>query len=256
MGTGSSTPEFKRPRHAKVWRLLEALNSELLADARCFFGGGTRIVLALGEYRQSADVDLLCADRAGYRALRETVRQQSLGAILKSPVMLLREVRVDRYGIRTILDVEGDPIKFDIIAEGRIALEPAPSSNLPVPALDETSCFAEKFLANADRGADLYLLSRDAIDLAFMHKAWGDATAAVGLQRAIEAYGNAAVQSLREAVGILIDDREHFSRCVRDLAVANREQLRSSLHALARFANEHNLHSPPLSGSLHGSAPE
>ncbi|WP_158641762.1 hypothetical protein [Candidatus Glomeribacter gigasporarum] len=38
-----------------------AFNSELLQEAQCSFGGGAAIALSLDEYRESADVDFLCA---------------------------------------------------------------------------------------------------------------------------------------------------------------------------------------------------
>lgn len=69
-----AVPEFARPRHRLVWRTLEALDRDFLAEARCRFAGGTRIVLALDEYRESVDVDFLCADVAGYRAIRSAKR--------------------------------------------------------------------------------------------------------------------------------------------------------------------------------------
>ncbi|MGH8649638.1 MAG: nucleotidyl transferase AbiEii/AbiGii toxin family protein, partial [Burkholderiales bacterium] len=67
---------------------LGALDAEFLARNECYFGGGTRIVLSLGEYRESADVDFLCASRAGYRALRSTVSETSLGRIAKPRLKL------------------------------------------------------------------------------------------------------------------------------------------------------------------------
>ena len=87
--------EFKRPRHALVTQALETLDREFLSAAKCYFGGGTRIAMALGEYRESADIDFLCADRDGYRALRSTVTAKSLGAIMRGKIPLAREVIAD-----------------------------------------------------------------------------------------------------------------------------------------------------------------
>lgn len=53
--------EFIRPRHKLVLEALGALHADALAQTGCFFGGGTRLALALGEYRESADIDFLCA---------------------------------------------------------------------------------------------------------------------------------------------------------------------------------------------------
>ena len=107
--------EPARPRHRTVLAALRALEADFLARAECFFGGGTRIVLALGEYRESGDVDFLCANREGYRALRSTVSEASLGSIAKPSLKLAREVVADRYGIRTFLDVRGEKLKLEII---------------------------------------------------------------------------------------------------------------------------------------------
>ena len=44
-----SMSEFKRPGHRLVMRALAALDADFLAHAKCYFGGGTRIALALAE---------------------------------------------------------------------------------------------------------------------------------------------------------------------------------------------------------------
>ena len=231
----SSMPEFKRPRHLRIWRALKSFDAGFLTDTCCYFGGGTRIVLGLGEYRESADVDFLCADGPGYRRLRNTISQNSLGDILRKPITLSREVRADRYGIRTFLDLDGEPVKFEIITEGRIRLDADPAAELPVPALDAVSCFAEIFLANADRWADRSVLSRDVIDLAFMIKGWGNAAAVSGLERATGAYGDVVVDSLSRAVMKLEEDSGYFRRCQGELAVSDGRELRRGLRALSQI---------------------
>ena len=234
MEKDSSTPKFKHLLHYKVWKALEALDAEFLTKACCFFGGGTRLVLELGEYRQSADIDFLCADRMGYRRLREAISQNSLGAIAKSPITLSREVRADRYGIRTFLDIDGEPIKFEIVSEGRVGLDAAHPANLPVPSLDAVSCFAEKFLANADRWADQSVLSRDIIDLAFMIKGWGANALVAGMHRAVEAYGDDVVESSRKAIDRLVGDPRYLQHCARELAITDGRVLRSGLRTLSQ----------------------
>ena len=141
-----------RPRHKIVLEALRALHADALAETKCFFGGGTRIALALGEYRESADVDFLCASRSGYRALRASVTEHSLGMIAKRELKLAREVVADRYGIRTFLDINGERLKFEIVLEARIGLSGGAERGLPVPALDRTTCFAEKFLTTRITG--------------------------------------------------------------------------------------------------------
>ena len=108
---------FRRKAHRRVARILAALDARFLGACRCYFGGGTRIVLELGEYRESADLDFLCADPDGYRRLREAITNRSLGALVAGELALAREVRADQYGIRSFVD-PGDglpPLKFEIV---------------------------------------------------------------------------------------------------------------------------------------------
>lgn len=97
--------EYRRPRHRTVARILAALDATVLMQSHCCFGGGTRIALELDEYRESEDIDFLCSDLGGYRALRGGIGERSLGAIMPAwpaGIALLRDVRADQYGIRTV----------------------------------------------------------------------------------------------------------------------------------------------------------
>ena len=125
---------FRSPAHKHVVEVLSRLDRAFLADAQCYFGGGTRIVLELGEYRESKDIDFLCSSQAGYRRLRETVSEHSLGAIVAGELSLAREVRADQYGIRTFLESDAIKIKFEIVREARITLDCEDIAALPVPA--------------------------------------------------------------------------------------------------------------------------
>ncbi|PIL40364.1 hypothetical protein CR103_08055 [Massilia psychrophila] len=154
---------FERDHHNRIQTLLPALNNDFLAENKCFFGGDTAIVLALIEYRKSVDIDFLCASQDGYRELRNTIDNTCLGAILSRPVELARDVRADRYGIRTFLRVDGMPVKFEIVSEGRIQIAGELNSLTGVPALTRADMYAEKLLANADRYRDRAVASRDII---------------------------------------------------------------------------------------------
>lgn len=228
-----SRRSFKRPCHAIVAKALALLDSKFLARSQCYFGGGTRIVLALGEYRESEDIDLLCSSRTGYRALRSTITSHSLGKIAAPEVKLAREVLADRYGIRTFLDVDDSKIKFEIVYEGRIDLDGRIDESLSAPVLDERSCFAEKFLANADRWADESVLSRDVIDLAFMAESWNPGIAAEGYALAREAYGDTAADCARRAAKKLIEDKRYRKRCVDALRVNDTAKLAAGLKKIA-----------------------
>jgi hypothetical protein len=227
-------PRFARPRHATVAAALAALDGRFLEACRCWFGGGTRIVLDLGEYRESEDLDFLCSSAAGYRALRSTISDRSLGEIAARPLALAREVRADRYGIRTVLDVDDAKLKFEIVLEGRIELAGGGRIGFDVPCLSHADCFAEKLLANADRCRDDAVLSRDIIDLAFMVEGWTRAEALAGATLARGAYGSIVDRSLSEAAQRLLDDAAHRKRCIAALRVVNVKSLTAGLRKLAR----------------------
>ena len=228
-----SEREFKRPRHGTVARILAALNAPFLERARCYFGGGTRIVLALGEYRESADIDFLCSSRDGYRELRSTISNRSLGKIASAKIVLAREVVADRYGIRTFIELGEERIKFEIVNEGRIEVSGKGRDGLRVPCLDEVSCFAEKFLANDDRGGDESTLSRDVVDLAYMIEGWGAPLFLKGAQRAHSAYGDSVETSARAAARKLLDKKDYLKKCVDGLRLTGVGTLSAGLKRIA-----------------------
>jgi hypothetical protein len=233
--------EYRRPRHRKVARVLDALDAAVLARTHCCFGGGTRIALELDEYRESEDIDFICSDLAGYRALRTTVENRSLGILLpklSAGVSLLRDVRTDQYGIRTVFGVDGEPVKFEIILEARIQVTAAKVKSIPVPVLNRISCFAEKWLANADRWNDTAVLSRDAFDLAFMLRAWDIDQARAGAELAAGAYGDAIRRAARAASTKLLEDAKYRKHCVENLAIADSKNLMQGLKKFAKVAKD------------------
>lgn len=227
---------FKRPGHQQVLAILSKLDGSFLARARCYFAGGTRIVLELGEYRESRDIDFLCSDRDGYRLLRETLSGTSLGSVLKSEVSLAREVRGDQYGIRTFMENNGIRLKFEIVHEARIDVEGVRVAGIPVDCLTRKHCFAEKLLANADRGLDASTLSRDIVDLAFMIKGWQKEDADAGLALAKEAYGGSILRSLASVTKKMRQDKSYRNRCVEGLAITDTKTMTAGLKRLASFS--------------------
>ena len=223
---------FTRPAHLQVHAMLSRLDSEFLARARCFFGGGTRIVLELGEYRESRDMGFLCSDLEGYRLLREGVSETSLGPIQTSDLSLAREVRADQYGIRTFIELEGVKLKFEIIREARIELDGKAVGGLPVASLTRRHCFAEKFLANADRGLDTSTLSRDIVDLAFMIEGWSKEDAVVGMAMARTAYGDAVSRALAAVTRKMREDKSYRKRCIDGLDISEPKILGAGIKAL------------------------
>ena len=116
---------FNRPHHQRIAKVLESLDGDLLKQRNCLFAGGTAIALRYGEYRESVDIDFLVSDLASYRYLRNSVREEGLQALMKSTdagQLQTSDIRIDQYGIRTRVFVEGKAIKFEIVLEGRIGL--------------------------------------------------------------------------------------------------------------------------------------
>jgi hypothetical protein len=226
---------FRRAIHRHVITQLRLLDARFLEHCRAYFGGGTRIVLELGEFRESRDIDFMCADRAGYRALRETISESRLGRIATKDLKLSRDVRADNYGIRTRLGELESVFKFEIVREARIDLVGCQVKGIPVTCLAPESCFAEKLLANADRGLDRSTLSRDIIDLAFMIESWGVEAANSGYAVAKDAYGADVDRKLAAALELL-RDRRHRTRCIEGLAIDATDVLAKGLKRLSTFA--------------------
>lgn len=222
----------RRAEHQLIVRALRALDATFLQHAECYFGGGTYLALTLGEYRVSRDIHFLCASQTGFRALRETITQSSLGAVFRDAPPLAREVRADRDGIRTFLDFDGTRIKFEILFESRIELTGSTDARLGVPALTAQHCVAEKLLANADRCLDDSTQSRDVIDLAFAASDFGTSILQNGLAIAEEAYGTAIQRYLELALDSLQNDRARAKACIKALGIEDTATLRKGLRAL------------------------
>lgn len=192
---------FRLNRHNAIHQVLRSFNGDLFQQAGCFFGGGTAIVLNLDEYRESVDIDFLCASQSGYRMLRQAVWGAGAKGLLRADVEVreLREMRADQYGIRTILQHGDTAIKFEIVREARIELHGAMDARFGVPLLARADMYAEKLLANADRWADRAVMSRDIIDLSMMISRWGPIPSAAW-ERAEAAYGATVEEAYHKAV--------------------------------------------------------
>lgn len=214
-----------RPHHRRIARVLQSLDSDVLAGWNCLFGGGTAMVLRNGihrEYRESVDLDFLVSDRASYRSLRERLTgPDGLQAITRrgSRIEALREIRADQYGIRTLMAVPADgeaaaPIKFGIVLEARIELDaPAAADRIEgVPTLTALDMACSKLLANSDRWADAGVFSRDLIDLAMLEVPRALLRQAVA--KAQTAYGESVGHDLARAIEQLLGREGRLERCM------------------------------------------
>ena len=214
---------FERPHHQRIAHVLSALDGARLRQYGCLFGGGTCIALRYGEYRESVDIDFLVSDVAGYRELRQLLTNPSgLAAITHAqamPLVALREIRADQYGIRTQVQMDGQAIKFEIVREARIALEPpaANDSICGVSTLTPLDLATSKLLANSDRQADEGVFSRDVIDLAMMDPPLPALRAA--LAKAEQAYGASVARDLGKAIDRLQNRAGWLERCMQAMAM-------------------------------------
>jgi len=214
---------FERPHHQRIAHVLASLDSAVLRQHGCLFGGGTCIALQHGEYRESVDIDFLVSDIAGYRELRQLLTgPHGLAAITHPhalPLITLREIRADQYGIRTQVQMDGQAIKFEIVREGRIALAPPGPEDVVcgVSTLTSLDLAASKLLANSDRQADDGVFSRDVIDLAMMELPLPALRAA--LAKAQEAYGAAVERDLGKAIDRIQHRAGWLERCMQAMAM-------------------------------------
>ena len=213
---------FTRLHHQRIAKVLESLDADLLKQHNCLFAGGTAIALGYGEYRESVDIDFLVSDLASYRYLRNSVREQGLQALIKSTdasQLQTSDIRSDQYGIRTKVFVEGKPIKFEIVLEGRISLaKPGKKDSvLGVATLMKIDMAVSKLLANSDRGLDMGMHCRDVIDLAMLNLSKAEFPEATTKGEA--AYGEAILKDLAKVIGMLGDANGLLERCMKAMDV-------------------------------------
>jgi hypothetical protein len=235
---------FKREQHRRVVTLLAAFSETNLSRCKFFFGGGTRIVLDLEEYRESRDIDFLCSDPEGYAELRFQAATRGYDALFRradrKELHLPREMRIDQYGIRFPVELGGSLIRVELIREARIALDagirPDWSS---VDCLSLTDCYAEKILANSDRWADRQILSRDLIDLSILRQRMG-LVPERSWEKTERAYRSAAREDLLKAIAAFLGDVAHQKRCFEGLQLENPEEALAGMDLLRRDLGDAN----------------
>jgi hypothetical protein len=214
---------FERLHHQCIAQILGALNGELLKEHRCLFAGGTVIALRFGEYRESVDIDFLLSDVAHYRGLRQLLMgSDGINAIMLPghiPFTQVRDIRADQYGIRTMLSVSGQPVKFDIVLEGRIELASPTAKDVVcgISTLTPLDMVASKLLANSDRWADDGVFSRDVIDLAMMQP--GLPLLHQAIVKAEAAYGSAIRIDLEKAIDRIQQRKGWLEHCMQAMAM-------------------------------------
>ncbi len=227
---------FRREVYRAMEPILLAIDGRTLSDHGFALGGATRIALAFGEPRASADLDFVGSDARGFAALRADVRERGYAALFRDSrdIELPREPRSDQYGIRFPVKVGERLIKIEIIHEGRVALEaPVLEPGVPVPCLSIRDCFLEKLLANSDRGADPSQLHRDLVDLATLRRHVGPIPdSAWALARA--AYGDSVYADLAKSIQRFRRDEQRRRKDLERLGVEKPSEIEDGVEMLAR----------------------
>jgi len=231
---------FERPHHQRIAHVLAALEGERLRQHGCSFGGGTCIALRFGEYRESVDMDFLVSDVAGYRELRHMLTgPEGLAPLVRAGTEglgLAKDVRADQYGIRTAVIMDGEVIKFEIVREARIELQPPGSLDViaGVPTLTVMDLATSKLLANSDRQADDGVFGRDLIDLAMMNLPLTVLRSA--MDKASQPYGASVARDLAKAIERMQDRHGWLERCMQAMAMTiPKALLWQRIHRLRRL---------------------
>ena len=223
---------FELEHHQKIISIVNALDADFFDEIGAYFGGGTLLALAYNEYRLSKDIDFICPVGQGYRQLRAAINEKGYGALFADTggLEFPRDIKANQYGVRFAVKLDEFVIKFEIVAEGRIALDkPTYYDWCSVPCLSfEDSC-AEKLLSNADRWADASVESRDLIDLAVL-RLQGDIAQTV-YDKAENAYP--VIKPLIKAIEKFRNNHPYRERCLATLRIGNSEMINNGIALLA-----------------------
>ncbi|MEM8603739.1 MAG: nucleotidyl transferase AbiEii/AbiGii toxin family protein [Cyanobacteria bacterium P01_H01_bin.121] len=223
---------FSQPQHQQIMQVLRQLKSDFLQVCKVYFGGGTLLALAYDEYRLSYDLDFLCSDVTGYRQLRQAIFTDQYQALFQDfdQLFLPREIQTNQYGVRFPVVIAGQTIRVEIIAEGRITLDPPTTPDwCPVNCLSAIDQAAEKLLANSDRWSDASVMSRDLIDLAMLR--YHGALPAAAFTKAEAAYP--VIEPLQRAIESFQAKPDYRQRCYTHLQVKRLNQVIDGLDQLA-----------------------
>ena len=171
----------------------------------------------------SVDINFLVSDLTSYRYLRNSVRQHGLQALMKSTdasQFQTSEIRNDQCGIRSKVSVEGKPIKFEIVLEGRIGLAKPKKKDsiLGVASLTKLDMAVSKLLANSDRGLDMGMHCRDVLDLVMLNLSKSEFAEATTKSEA--AYGEAILKDLAKVIDMLGEPNGLLERCMEAMDVS------------------------------------
>lgn len=230
-----SSMQFRHPAHSQILHVLQSLNGDFLESCKAYFGGGTMLALAYGEYRLSRDIDFLCPYGEPFSHLRREIHSRGYDALFNldrdENIQLLQDIRMNRDGIRFAVQLGESTFKIEIVAEGRIELDqPSSPDWSPVSCLSLIDQVTEKLLANGDRWPDASVDSRDLIDLAILRLK--TAFPSQALDKAEAAYPT--VEPLKRSICNFQAKPEYRLRCYERLQVRSPVDIINGLDQLAQ----------------------
>lgn len=214
--------KLRRSEHQAVSGILQALDGVQLRNRKACFGGGTRIVLALGEFRVSKDLDFICGNWDGFAALRIQCRSEGPRSLfLGRSISFPREARTERDVIRFLAEEGEATFKCEILYDPRFEPEPGHEPDWgQIPLLKREDCVIAKLLANDDRLHDRATAYRDLVDLAAMRQGWyPEGFPENAIETANHAYRGSVTKSMEKALTRFSEQGDLRRRCFQDLHV-------------------------------------
>jgi len=225
---------FDHKHHQLIHLVLNSLDSKIFRESGAYFGGGTLISLLNGEFRWSKDIDFICPVGSGYKELRSLIFQSAHNpsALFSSTdgLEFPRDLTASQYGIRFLVMANGTPIKFEIVAEGRITLKEPEYFNWPgLPCLCFEDQCTEKLLANSDRWIDSSIESRDLIDLAILRLRCKFSDTAIHKAEEVQP----VIEPLSRAIKQFLEKDQYRDKCFRMLEIQNIQRVMDGINLLA-----------------------
>lgn len=193
----------------------------------------------------------MCPFGPGYSLLRGRIAESGYSALFKntSGLRLPRDITTNQYGVRFPVfvthpdGVNETMIKFEIVAEGRIELDPPRQPEwCPVPCLDHVDACAEKLLANADPWGDTSVESRDLIDLAILRLQ--ASIPQMAYDKAEKAYS--VIEPLKKAIIYFQNHAQHREKCFAALQINDTAGV---LDGIDLLASDHKMDPTPRAPS-------
>ena len=98
-------------------------------------------------------------------------------------------------------------MRFEIVREGRIKVTGAYDVELGCPLLSDDDQFAEKLLANSDRGKNRSMMYRDALDVGMLIRGHGGRIPETASAKAFSAYGSDIWRDAKWVVDLSMKDQ-------------------------------------------------